>query len=93
MDIGYGMDELTADDAYNRTAEDAVHAVFYSDSIVASLVDFFPICVYIRQTFGAQLTIFRARSKVCPFMDAWGSIQPRCGESKTRDTSDAGRTI
>ncbi|OSX58689.1 hypothetical protein POSPLADRAFT_1060579 [Postia placenta MAD-698-R-SB12] len=47
LDIGYGMDELTADDAYNRTAEDAVHAVFYSDSIVASLVDFFPILKYV----------------------------------------------
>ncbi|EED83485.1 predicted protein [Postia placenta Mad-698-R] len=93
LDLAYGMDELTADEAYSRTAEDAVHAIAHSDSIVASLVDSFPICTYIRHTIGAGLTIFRARSEVYPCMDARGSIQPRCGKGKTRDTSDAGCTV
>lgn len=47
LDLAYGMDELTADEAYNRTAEDAAHAIAHSDSIVASLVDSFPILKYI----------------------------------------------
>ncbi|EED83484.1 predicted protein, partial [Postia placenta Mad-698-R] len=47
LDLAYGMDELTADEAYNRTAEDAVHAITHSDSMVASLVDFFPILKYV----------------------------------------------